>query len=83
MPSETQVAKWGNSLAIRIPRGVAQEARLSEGVRMTFEVNSEGDLVLRAVRRRYELSELVAGITRGNRHGETDWGAAVGEESWG
>ena len=50
---------------------------------MTFEVNSEGDLVLRVVRRRCELSELLAGITRGNRRGETDWGGAVGEESWG
>lgn len=83
MPIETKATKWGNSLAIRIPRAVAQEARLSEGVRMTIAVNAEGDLVLRAVRRRYELSELVAGITRGNRHGETDWGGAVGEESWG
>jgi antitoxin MazE len=39
-------------------------------------------LVLTPARPEYELEELVAGITPQNRHGETDWGEAVGKESW-
>jgi antitoxin component of MazEF toxin-antitoxin module len=36
----------------------------------------------RAVPRRYTLAELVAGITRENRHGEVDWGLPRGREEW-
>jgi antitoxin component of MazEF toxin-antitoxin module len=39
-------------------------------------------LVLRAVRRRYTLDQLVGGITKKNRHGEIDWGRPAGKEVW-
>jgi len=38
--------------------------------------------MLRPPSREYSLEELVAGITPENRHGETDWGQALGRESW-
>ncbi|MGD0499310.1 MAG: AbrB/MazE/SpoVT family DNA-binding domain-containing protein [Bryobacteraceae bacterium] len=82
MRNETRVSKWGNSLAVRIPLAMARQAGLGEGDGVALALNSEGGIVLRPTRRRYELAELVAGITRKNRHRETDWGRPQGEESW-
>ena len=82
MRNETTVSKWGNSLAVRIPQAIAQEARLSEGDCLLLDLDRGGSIVLRPARRRYELSELVSRITPKNRHRETDWGQPQGEESW-
>ncbi|HUI76269.1 MAG TPA: AbrB/MazE/SpoVT family DNA-binding domain-containing protein [Bryobacteraceae bacterium] len=82
MQNETTVSKWGNSLAVRIPRDIAKQARISEGDCLALALKRDGSIVLRSVRRTYELSELVSRITPGNRHKETDWGTPQGEESW-
>lgn len=82
MQNETTVSKWGNSLAVRIPLAIAKQASLSEGDSVALVLDSDGGIVLRPTRRRYELSELVAQITPKNRHRETDWGQPQGEESW-
>ena len=81
MASRTTISWWGNSLAIRIPQAVAKEARLNEGDSLALAVESDGRIVLGSERRKYDLSELVSGITRKNRHTETDWGEPRGEES--
>jgi antitoxin MazE len=77
----TQVGKWGNSLAVRIPRGYVQEMKLKEGMDLDVSL-ADGGLVLRPTARVYSLDELVRGITPENRHDETDWGESVGKESW-
>jgi antitoxin MazE len=82
MRNETTVSKWGNSLAVRIPRAIAKEAHLNEGDCLTLDVDSDAGIVLRPARRRYEISELISRITAKNRHRETDWGQAQGEEAW-
>jgi len=82
MPTDTQVAKWGNSLAVRIPRTIAKEARLAEGDRLSLALDGKGNIILSSARKRYALKELVDGITPRNRHEETDWGAPAGKESW-
>jgi len=82
MRNESRVSKWGNSLAVRIPLAIAREASLSEGDCVALALDNEGGIVLRAARRRYELSELVSRITPKNRHRETDWGRPQGKESW-
>jgi antitoxin MazE len=82
MQNETNVSKWGHSLAIRIPQSVAKQARIHEGDSLAMSVRNDGSIVLRSVRPRYSLDELVAGITPKNRHRETDWGPAAGEEIW-
>lgn len=53
--------KWGNSLAVRLPRQVAVEARLQQGDRIRIEVNDQGTVQIR--RRFPTLDELVARIT--------------------
>ena len=77
----TQVAKWGNSLGLRLPRSVAQEAQIGDGDTVDVVVEG-GAIVIRPARARYSLDELVAGITKANRHDETDWGAPAGRETW-
>jgi antitoxin MazE len=82
MPNDTQIAKWGNSLAVRIPQAIVREARLAEGDRLSIDLAGDGSVVLRPGHRKYSLDELVAGIKPGNRHRETDWGTQQGKERW-
>ena len=82
MPNESTISKWGNSLAVRIPLAIAKQAGLDEGDSVTLALDRKGGVVLRPVRRKYALSELVARITPKNRHRETDWGPPRGKETW-
>jgi antitoxin MazE len=78
--ASTQLAKWGNSLALRIPKELAESAKLREGDPVTLSVAQEGRVVVSAARRKYRLKHLVSRITAKNRHDETDWGIPVGRE---
>jgi antitoxin MazE len=76
-----RVAKWGNNLAVRIPKAVAEQARLQEGDAVSIEV-VDGHIELRSTERIPTLEELVAQITPENHRGKIDWGPAVGKEIW-
>jgi antitoxin MazE len=78
----TQLAKWGHSLAVRIPKEVVESARFKEGQQVTVGVTKDGAVVVRRARRRYELAALLSGITPKNRHSESRWGPAAGKEVW-
>jgi antitoxin MazE len=76
------IAKWGNSLAVRIPQHLAREIGLSDGAEVEI-VTIDGNLTIKPRRQKqYSLDELVAGITPTNRHAEIDTGRSVGEEAW-
>lgn len=74
-----KVAKWGNCLAVRIPKEKAIETGLSAGVTVFVEVTKNG-ILLRPIRLRPTLKELVAAIKPTNRHREADLGVPVGKE---
>ena len=77
-----RVQKWGNSLGIRIPKGLAVETGLVPGSQVELSVD-EGRLVVEPVAvASYALEELLAGITEGNRHDGVELGPAVGNEVW-
>lgn len=76
---KAQLAKWGNSLAVRIPKTVAEQARLQEGDAVVIEVLA-GHIEVRPAETIPTLEELVAQITPENRYEETDWGSEVGKE---
>jgi antitoxin MazE len=78
----TGISRWGNSLAVRIPRALAEQVKLAEGDTVTLEPGEDGTLVIRPGRPRYTLRELVAGISSRNRHDETEWGGPAGHEVW-
>ena len=79
--------KWGNSLALRVPKAFAQEIGASVGKAATMQVR-DGKLVIEIAKprprraRRYTLEQLVADITPENRHGGIEWGPPVGNEVW-
>ncbi len=81
MSNKVQVTKWGNSLAVRIPKPAAETAKLKQGDEIEV-VASPGKVELRSVSKKPTLAELVRKITRENRHDETDWGEPVGREVW-
>lgn len=77
-----QVQKWGNSLALRIPKPFAKEAEVRQGTVVDLSL-AEGKLVATPVRRgKFTLKRLLAEVRKDNIHGEVDFGSAVGRESW-
>jgi antitoxin MazE len=75
------MVKWGNSLAVRIPRNIAQEAKLSAGDPIEIAVAAEGAVELRRVGKLPSLAQLVSQITPENRYEEISTAPAVGKES--
>jgi antitoxin MazE len=76
------VQKWGNSLALRIPKAVAVESRLAQGT-VVEVASARGRLIVTPVPKpTYTLDELLSGITKDNVHGEVDTGTPVGREIW-
>jgi len=76
------VQKWGNSLALRIPKPFAEETGVREGTAVDVSV-TKGRLVAVPVRRRKpQMKELLSKVTKGNMHGEVDTGPARGGEAW-
>lgn len=79
---QTKVQKWGNSLGVRIPRGLAEEVGLGAGTEVSLTVK-DGELVLRpSVPSRLNLGDLLAGVTPENIHAFVDTGDAVGAEAF-
>lgn len=78
----TRVKKWGNSLAVRIPKAFSSEVHLEEN--SIVEVTaSDGKIVIKPIPpRRWSLEQLLEGITEDNIHGEIKTGEAVGNEVW-
>lgn len=77
----TKIQKWGNSLGLRIPKALAEEISVEEGTSVEITVSQEG-LVVRPAAKRFELSDLLEGVNRSNRHGEVQTGDRVGREVW-
>jgi antitoxin MazE len=78
----TNLQKWGNSLAVRIPRAYAKEANMTSGtlVEMTLE---KGKLVIVPVAEpEYFLEALISGVTKKNLHREIGWDSPLGQEVW-
>ncbi len=77
-----QVQKWGNSLAIRIPKSFARETKIEQGSVVDLSV-VKGKLVAKPINEyEYSLEELLAGVTKENLHTEVDTGDATGQEVW-
>ena len=79
---KAEVAKWGNSLAVRIPKAVAEAAKLRKGDRLELAVAGPGAVQIRSAKQKPTLAQRVKGITPENRHGQTDWGKPAGNELW-
>ena len=78
---KTRIEKWGNSLALRIPRPFAEEFNLHEGSAVDVSVRNGNLVVVPIAEPQFTLEELVEQITPENRHDEVDVGL-VGNEVW-
>ncbi len=76
-----QMMKWGNSLAVRIPKPIAEDAHLRAGDALEIVVAAGGALQLQRVDALPTLAQLVAQITPANRYEETPTGPEVGREA--
>lgn len=77
-----KIQKWGNSLALRIPKPFAEDMGVREGTTVQLLV-SEGTLVAAPIRaRKTRLKDLLAKVTKANLHTEVDTGIPVGREIW-
>jgi len=78
---KTVVRKWGNSLALRIPKTMAEHIKVRAGA--PVEITEErGNLLIKPTGAKSSLKELLAKVTPENLHGETKTGRAVGKEVW-
>lgn len=79
---QTKIQKWGNSLAIRIPRTFVKEAHVAYGTTVDLSMD-DGKIVIAPVTDpEFHLDDLLSGITDDNTHREIDTGNPVGKEVW-
>jgi antitoxin MazE len=79
---KTRIQKWGNSLALRIPKSFAREVGMDNETTVEMSL-VDGKLVVSAVAKpKPTLEDLLALVTDENLHGEVDTGPAVGDEAW-
>ena len=76
-----RVTRWGNSLAVRIPKQLAEQTNITEGSEVELGV-TDGAVIVRPKGRRYTIEELLDQVTPENRHDEIDWGEPQGKEVW-
>jgi antitoxin MazE len=77
---KAKMVRWGNSLAVRIPKPAVQKARIKEGDFLEIET-TEGHIELRRIPHIPSLSKLIAQITPENRYGEISTKLEVGKEA--
>ncbi|MBS1769698.1 MAG: AbrB/MazE/SpoVT family DNA-binding domain-containing protein [Acidobacteria bacterium] len=78
---KVQIQKWGNSLALRIPKSFAIESHIAQGSTVELSVE-KGKIVVFPVERKLTLDDLLADITPEKLHSEIDMGPSVGKEIW-
>ena len=76
-----RVRKWGNSLAIRIPKPLAEDSEVKEGTVLNLAI-SEGKVVATPIqKKRISLKQLLAKVKKKNLHKEIDFGLPVGRDT--
>ncbi len=77
----TTINRWGNSLAIRIPKAFAEQAEMEENTQVEIALDDD-QITIQPVRKTWTLRELLAGVTDSNKHPAADWGEITGREVW-
>ncbi len=78
----TKIHKWGNSLGLRIPKAFAEQAGVEAGSEVDLSVE-DGELIVRPIRSpKYDLKDLLRGVTAKNVHQEVEIMGPFGREVW-
>jgi antitoxin MazE len=78
----TKVQKWGNSLAVRIPRAFALDTQLEHNSIVEISLVDDQIVVKPVSSRQWSLEQLLSEVTSENIHQEIETGDAVGDEVW-
>jgi antitoxin MazE len=79
---ETRVHRWGNSLAVRIPKPLADEVGLKDNSVVQLSLHDRQLVIVPVLEPAFNLEALLAQVTEANRHDEVSTGPAVGGEVW-
>ena len=79
---ETRVQRWGNSLALRIPKPLADEIGLKDNSPAQLSLHDRQLVVVPLLKPAFNLEALLAQVTDSNRHAEVLTDPAVGGEAW-
>jgi antitoxin MazE len=79
---KVQIQKWGNSLALRIPKSFAIESKIKQGSTVEVSLESGKIIVFPVAEPEFSLDELLAKVTTENLHGEIETGSSIGQEAW-
>jgi antitoxin MazE len=79
---QTKIQKWGNSLAIRIPKSFALDINLKQDELVDLSVDESKIVITPIGGKKYSLEELLKGVSKNNLHGEIDTGSPTGKEIW-
>lgn len=77
-----EVQKWGNSLALRIPKPFAEEVAVREGTVVNLSVSEGTIVVVPLKRRKHNLRQLLEKVRKTNLHAEVSYGKPIGREIW-
>jgi antitoxin MazE len=77
-----RVERWGNGLAVRIPKYLAEVAELNEGMIVDLTIRQGKIAAIMVRKRKRSLKQLLDKVSTKNRHAEIDFGAPMGRESW-
>ncbi len=79
---QATIRKWGNSLAVRIPKAFVKEAHVAYGTAIDLFVDDGKIVIAPRPGPEYRLEDLLKGVTKRNRHAEVKTGGPVGQEVW-
>jgi antitoxin MazE len=79
---QTKIQKWGNSLAIRIPKSFALNVNLKQNELVDISIDKGKIIISPIAQKEYSLEELLKGVSENNLHSEIDTGAPAGKEIW-
>ena len=78
---QTKIKKWGNSLAVRIPKLLALDANLKQNKMVELSIDKGSIIITPISEKEYSLEKLLKGVSKNNLHGEINTGAPVGKET--
>lgn len=76
-----KACKWGNSLAVRIPRDAAARAGIEPGDNLSVSA-APGKITITKRRKVYRIEDLIERMTPENQPELIDWGSPRGKEFW-
>ena len=79
---KARVQKWGNSLALRIPKSFAIESKVEQGSIVEVSLEQGKIVVTPVTKPEFTLKDLLAKVTKRNLHKVVDTGMSVGKEIW-